>query len=557
VSYVAPTAAIASTLDDAAGLGRDIAAGMYPDLTPDVVASILDEAGRFAAERLAPLNRVGDVEGARFANGVVATPTGWSEAYRAWSEAGWNAVDLPQSFGGMGMPTRLATACMEMWTSACMAFALGPVLTQGAVDLLEKHGSAELNARYAQHLTTGAWTATMCLTEPQAGSDLGALRTKAMPAGDGTYRLTGQKIFITYGEHDLTENIVHLVLARLPDAPPGTRGISLFLAPRILPDGSRNDLRCAGIERKLGIHGSPTCTMAFGDAGGATAWLVGEPHKGLAGMFTMMNKARLYTGLQGVAIAERACQQALAFARTRRQGRAGGGEMPSIIAHPDVRRNLLTMQSLTAAARALAYAAAEAIDHAHAASTVEARAAADERAGLLTPVVKAWCSDIGVEVASLNVQIHGGMGYVEETGAAQLLRDARITPIYEGTNGIQAIDLVMRKLPQRGGAAVRGLIALVRTEAAGEAVDELSRVTEWLLDTSRTQDECLAVASPYLRLFGIAAGAGFLARCAAAQPQDRETASLSRFFNQNIAVQAGALRRMVMESAGSVVEPSA
>jgi acyl-CoA dehydrogenase len=553
MSYAAPTAAIAAALDDVAGLGRDISAGMYPDLSPDEVASILDQAGRFAAERLAPLNRVGDVEGARFANGVVTTAKGWPEAYHAWADAGWNAVDLPAAFGGMGMPTRLATACMEMWTSACMAFATGPVLTQGAVDLLEKHGSVELNDRYARRLTLGEWTATMCLTEPQAGSDLGALRTKAVLAPDGTYRLTGQKIFITYGEHDLTDNIVHLVLARLPDAPPGTRGISLFLAPKVLPDGTRNDIRCAGIEHKLGIHGSPTCTMAFGDAGGATAWLVGERHRGLAGMFTMMNKARLYTGLQGVAVAERACQQALAFAGGRRQGRIGGGEMSPIIAHPDVRRNLLAMQSTTAAARALAYAAAEAIDHAHAAPTAEARAAADERAGLLTPVVKAWCSDAGVEVASLNVQIHGGMGYVEETGAAQLLRDARITPIYEGTNGIQAIDLVTRKLPQRGGAAVRELIA---TLGAGEAVDDLSQATEWLLDPGRTPDERLAVASPYIQLFGIAAGAALLARMATARPES-DAAMLSRFFNANVAVQAGALRRTVMESAGSVAALSA
>src|SRR5207248_6481556 len=427
------------------------------------------------------------------------------QAYRAWSQAGWNALAAPAQWGGQDLPQAVNAACTEMWNSAAMAFGLGPLLTMAGVDALIAHGSDELKRAYLPKLVSGEWMGTMQLTEPQAGSDVGALRTRAERTGDGSYRIAGQKIFITYGEHDLTENIIHFVLARLPDAPPGTKGISLFLVPKFLLNGDgslgrRNDARAHSIEHKLGIHASPTCTMVYGDAGGATGFLIGEENQGMACMFTMMNEARLLVGLQGVAIAERATQQALAYARERKQGRASGARSGSspIIAHPDVKRMLLTMRALTRAARAICYATAVAIDRAKRAADEAARTAAGERASLLTPVAKAFSTDIGIEVASLGVQVHGGMGYVEETGAAQHLRDARIASIYEGTNGIQAIDLVTRKLPLSGGAAVKSYLGdLRRTVAAvkavndpalgatgirlGEAVESLERATAWML----------------------------------------------------------------------------
>ena len=381
----------------------------------------------------------------------------------------------PESHGGMGLPHLLNSACIEMWNSANMGFSLCPLLTAGAVEAIAAHGSPALKDIYLTKMVSGEWTGTMNLTEPQAGSDLSALRAKAEPQGDGSYRIKGQKIFITYGDHDMTENIVHLVLARLPDAPPGTRGISLFLVPKFLVNadgslGARNDAHCASIEHKLGIHASPTCTMVYGDEGGAAGWLVGEENRGLACMFTMMNNARLAVGLQGVAIAERATQQAIAFANQRKQGKvageagkkAGDAGMSAIANHADVRRMLMTMRALTQAARGICYLNAAAIDRAHRERDPEKRKQASERAGLLTPIAKAFATDIGNEVASLGVQVHGGMGFVEETGAAQHLRDARILPIYEGTNGIQAIDLVTRKLPQAGGGAVKREMALMR-----------------------------------------------------------------------------------------------
>jgi butyryl-CoA dehydrogenase len=449
MTYRAPVSDIAFTMRHVAGLDRAIADGVYGDLSADLVGTILEEAGRFANDVIAPLNREGDRHGATLKDGVVTSAPGWKEAYRAWTEAGWNALPGPADYGGQGLPTLLNSACVEMWNSASMAFGIGPVLTAGAIEALAAHASEDLKARYLEKLVSGEWTATMNLTEPQAGSDLAALRSRAEPAGNGAYRITGQKIFITYGEHDLTDNIIHLVLARLPDAPQGTRGISLFLVPKVLPDGARNDVRCHSLEHKLGIHASPTCTMIFGDEGGALGWLVGEENRGLACMFTMMNNARLAVGLQGVAIAERAYQQALGYAGERRQGRAIGAAegMSAILQHPDVQRNLLTMKALTAASRAICYMTAEAIDRAHLEPDAAGRKKAHERASLLTPVAKAFSTDVGMEVASLGVQVHGGMGFIEETGAAQHYRDARIAPIYEGTNGIQAIDLVTRKLP--------------------------------------------------------------------------------------------------------------
>jgi acyl-CoA dehydrogenase len=574
MTYAAPVDAIRFSLDAVGGLGADIRAGRTGDLSEDMLAAILDEAARFAASELAPQNRAGDKIGARFADGVVTMPPGWTAIYRAWTEAGWNGVDLPAAWGGMGLPTRVAVATMEMWTSANMAFALGPVLTQGAADTLAIHASDDLKSRYLPNLVSGAWTATMNLTEPQAGSDLGLLRTRAERAADGTYRLAGNKIFITYGEHDLTDNVIHLVLARLPDAPPGTRGISLFLVPKMLPDGTRNDVACTGIEHKLGIHASPTCSMAFGEAGGAVGWLVGAENRGLACMFTMMNKARLFTGLQGVAIAERAYQQALAFARTRRQGRAAGGAGPSpIIEHPDVRRNLLTMRALTSAGRALAHRAALAIDRAHDETAEAERAEGEERAAMLTPIVKAWCSDMACEVASIGVQIHGGMGYVEETGAAQHLRDARITPIYEGTNGIQAIDLVARKVLRPGSTLAEAMAAeFAQAGAAAEAdglgdvgpivvaaAQALAEATAWLRRNANDQERLLGAATPYLRLFGIAAASACLAQAAVVAHQERAGGAIgpwldraigdAAFFAGTFAVTAPTLLRILRESA--------
>src|SRR6184192_3860693 len=453
MTYRAPVADISFALNHAAGFAPALADGLYGDLGDDVVEAVLTEAGKFATDILAPLNVVGDREGARFKDGAVTTAPGWKEAYRAWTQGGWNAVAAPAQWGGQDLPHALNAACLEMWNSAAIAFGLGPVLTMAAIDALVAHGSEELKRVYLPKLVSGEWMGTMQLTEPQAGSDVGASRTRAERAADGSYRITGQKIFITYGEHDLTDNIIHLVLARLPDAPPGTKGLSLFLIPKFLPNadgslGGRNDARAHSIEHKLGIHASPTCTMVYGDGGGATGFLIGEENRGMTCMFTMMNQARLSVGLQGVAIAERATQQALAYARERKQGRATGARSGSspIIAHPDVKRMLLTMRALTRAARAICYATAVAIDRAKRAADEAARTAAQERAALLTPVAKAFSTDIGIEVASLGVQVHGGMGYIEETGAAQHYRDGRIAAIYEGTNGIQAIDLVMRKL---------------------------------------------------------------------------------------------------------------
>ena len=576
MSYRAPVADMAFTMRHVAGFDRAAAEGLYGDLTADDAATVLEEAARFAGEVIAPLNRVGDAHGARLEAGEVTTPPGFREAYRAWTAAGWNALAGPEAHGGQGLPLLLNAACVEMWNAASMAFALNPLLTAGGIEALTKHGSDELKDRYLGKVVSGEWTATMNLTEPQAGSDLAALRTRAVPQDDGTYRVVGTKIYITYGEHDLTDNIVHLVLARLPDAPAGTRGISLFLVPKVLPDGTRNDLRCAGLEHKLGIHASPTCTMAFGDGGGATGWLVGEENRGLACMFTMMNAARLAVGLQGVAIAERAYQAALAYARDRRQGRAGADLSSPIVAHPDVQRMLLTMKAYTAASRAICYMTAAALDRAHRAPDEAARKAAHEEASLLTPVAKAFSTDIGVEMASLGVQVHGGMGFVEETGAAQHLRDARIAPIYEGTNGIQAIDLVTRKLPLSGGAAVRARIGAMRavaervmrqgSEAFGhtaprlrDAVESLDRATSHLLKASNRPDEALAGATPYLRLFGLAQGLAALAQAglaaeAAAEAGDSDPAHparvvLARFFAENLSPAARGLEESV--TAGS------
>ena len=579
MTYRAPVADIAFTLKHAAGFGAALAEGLYRDLDEDLVNSVLEEAGRFATEVIAPLNRVGDRQGSRIKDGVVTTPDGWKEAYRDWSAAGWNGISGPTNWGGQGLPHAINSACIEMWNSAAMAFGIGVVLTMGAIDTLEAHATDHLKKAYLPKLVSGEWTGTMQLTEPQAGSDVGALRTKAERASDGTYRLTGQKIFITYGEHDLTENIIHFVLARLPNAPAGTRGISLFLVPKFLLNadgslGARNDVRAHSIEHKMGNHASPTCTMVFGDQGGAVGYLIGEENRGMACMFTMMNQARLAVALQGVAIAERSTQQALTYARDRKQGRASKsaeGSSP-IIVHPDVRRMLLSMRAQTRAARAICYATAVAIDRTHLSADEDSRQAAHERASLLTPVAKAFATDIGVEVSSLGVQVHGGMGYIEETGAAQHYRDSRIAAIYEGTNGIQAIDLVTRKIPLAQGTTVRTHIADLRrtvetVRAAnnpafgatgarlGEAVDSLERTTAWFLGRP-LDDTSLAGATPYLRLFATATGGALLAEealAAARAGTDPEARiAIARFFAEHLAPGSSGLEREVIEGADSV-----
>jgi acyl-CoA dehydrogenase len=567
MTYRAPVADITFTLTHSAGFAQAIKDGIYGDLDTDTVDAVLEQAGKFATDVIAPLNTVGDRFGTPFKNGEVTTPPGWKEAYTSWAAAGWNGLAASAQFGGQELPQAVNAACVEMWNAASMAFGIGPVLTMAAVDALHDFGSDTLKERYLGKLISGEWMGTMQLTEPQAGSDVGALRAKAERAGDGTYRVTGQKIFITYGEHDLTDNIIHFVLARLPDAPAGTKGISLFLVPKFLPNGSRNDVRAQSIEHKMGIHASPTCTMAYGDKGGAIGYLVGKEHEGMRCMFTMMNRARLAVGLSGVAIAERATQQALAYAHDRKQG------VSTIIGYPDVKRMLLTMRGLTHAARAICYATAVALDRSQRGKTEADRTAGDARASLLTPVAKAFSTDIGIEVASLGIQVHGGMGYIEETGAAQHYRDARIAAIYEGTNGIQALDLVARKLPLEGGKTVAGYldelrVIVGRVKAVNdpslgetgarldEAVESLARATQWLL-AQKSPQGAQAGATPYLRLFGSAGGGCMLADDALASLRDGSAGAsrvaLARFFAENIAVQAGGLERAVIEGAESII----
>ena len=453
MTYVPPIPALMQALRVAGRLDAGSA------LSGADAEAVVSEAGRFAAEVLAPLYRVGDAKGVTLADGAVTTAPGWREAYRKWCDAGWSSVNGPEAFGGQELPMVMSVACTELWNAANLAFAVGPLLTNGAIEAIAAHATDDLKATYLPNMIAGTWTGTMNLTEPQSGSDLSELRCKAVRAPDGTYRISGTKIYITYGEHDCSGNIIHLVLARLDDAPPGAKGITLFLVPRMLPDGTRNDLLCSGIEHKLGMHGAPTCTMIYGSHGGAVGWRVGEENRGLNCMFTMMNNARLLVGVQGVGLAERATQTALAYARERKQGRAPGRTtgQSAIIDHPDVQRMLLDMQSRTMAARMICMATAAAMDEARLASDATLRDKANARAALLTPLAKAYATDIAVEVASLCVQIHGGMGYIEEAGVAQLLRDARILPIYEGTNGIQAADLVIRKIRLDRGAAAAAL----------------------------------------------------------------------------------------------------
>jgi alkylation response protein AidB-like acyl-CoA dehydrogenase len=554
------------------------------EASADLVDAVLEEAGKLASGMLAPINDTGDAQGAVLENGAVRSADGFRDAYRAYVDGGWNALPFDPEFGGQGLPWLVALAAEEMWLSANTAWALCPMLTTGSVELLSEHGTPEQKATYLAKLVSGEWTGTMNLTEPQAGSDVGALRCRAEREGDH-YRITGQKIFITWGEHDMTDNIVHMVLARMPDAPPGSKGVSLFLVPKFLVNadgslGDRNDLRCVSLEHKMGINASPTCVMSFGDDGGAVGYLIGDENRGLNCMFTMMNNARINVGLSGLAIAERAYQQARDFARERIQGRAADGAPMAIIRHPDVRRMLLTMKASVEAMRALTFDAAATLDRARRCADADARARAQGRLDLLTPVVKAWCTDLGVEIASLGVQVHGGMGFVEETGAAQHLRDSRIGPIYEGTNGIQAADLVARKVLRDGGRAVKSYIAELRALDAqlaasadgaaaairrhlAAAAQALAVTTDWLLETAEI-DHALAGATPYLRLFGTVAGGAMMARSALVASaalknggDDRAfheaKLTTARFYAENILPLAGALVAPVCEGHGAVL----
>ncbi|MBR0838572.1 acyl-CoA dehydrogenase [Bradyrhizobium liaoningense] len=588
MTYRAPISDMLLSLNHGAGLKAAVEAGHYGDFDADIAAAVLEEAGKFASDVLAPLNKVGDEHGIKLDDGKVTTAPGWPDAYKRWTDGGWNAVSGPEDFGGQGLPLAINAACTEIWSAANVAFGLCPLLTASAIEALEAHGSDTLKRIYLEKLVTGEWTGTMQLTEPQAGSDVGALRTRAERQADGSYRIKGTKIFITYGEHDMTDNIVHFVLARLPDAPAGTKGISLFLVPKFMVNedgslGARNDIHASGVEHKLGMHASPTCTMTMGDHGGAIGFLIGEENQGMRCMFTMMNQARLGVGLEGVGVADRAYQQALSYAQERKQGRAVGNKGDGsdvIFVHPDVKRMLMRMRAQTAAARTICYATAVALDVSIRAKDSKVRADAAARAALLTPVAKAYSTDVGNEVAYLGVQVHGGMGFIEETGAAQYYRDARITAIYEGTNGIQAIDLVTRKLAASGGAAVWALLDELSATAKQvessndpafgttgaklrDALEALTRTSKWLLErVTSAPNEALAGATPYLQQFGATLGGCMLASEALAAKADGTTdaaryVSLARFFAENITVQAPALERTVTESAESVAAADA
>ena len=473
--YLAPLADMRFVMNELAGLETIAALPGYEDATADTVAAILEEAAKFAGGVLDPLNQSGDREGARWQeDGSVVTPAGFRDAYRKFCELGWHGLAQDPEYGGQGMPRLVAAALDEMWNASNMAFELCPMLTAGAIEAIERNGSDELKSRYLPKMVAGEWTGTMNLTEPQAGSDLAAVRTRAVPQPDGTYKLKGSKIFITYGEHDYTDNIVHLVLARTPDAPAGTRGISLFVVPKFLVNadgslGARNDVRCVSLEHKLGIHASPTAVLAFGDHGGAIGHIVGEENRGLEYMFVMMNLARFGVGMQGVGLADRAYQRAVSYARERVQGRVAGAAKDAgatgIIGHPDVRRMLLTMRACAEAARALGYVTAAALDRAHRHPDAGERERELAFAELMIPIVKGWSTEMAQHVASLGVQVHGGMGFIEESGAAQYLRDARITTIYEGTTGIQANDLIGRKIARDGGKALTATIVAMRDTA--------------------------------------------------------------------------------------------
>ena len=581
-AYVAPLKDMRFVLNELAGLAEVARLPGCGEATPDTVEAILEEAGKFASGVLDPLNYSGDQEGARWKDGAVSTPKGFKEAYRQYVEAGWGALPIDAEWGGQGLPRLVATPVEEMWCSANMSFSLCPMLTQGAIHALELRGAPALQKTFLPKMASGEWTGTMNLTEPQAGSDLALLKTRAVREGDH-YRISGQKIFITFGEHDYTDNIVHLVLARTPDAPEGVKGISLFIVPKFLVNadgspGARNGAACASIEHKLGIHGSPTAVMVFDKAVG---FLVGEENRGLETMFIMMNAARFAVGLEGVAIAERAYQRALAYARERVQGRdlAGGGSVP-IIRHPDVRRMLMLMKSQTEAMRALAYVVAAALDAAARHPDAKARQQNQAFVDMMIPVVKGWSTETGIEVASLGVQVHGGMGFIEETGAAQHLRDARITTIYEGTTGIQANDLVGRKIAREGGATAKAWLGhlkafdaelaksanadvkSIRASLAAGAAAVAESVDYIVANTDKDVLSTFAGAVPFLKLMGIVAGGWQMARAALAAEKKLGSGdkafylaklATARFYADQVLVQAPALRDTVVKGASAVM----
>jgi alkylation response protein AidB-like acyl-CoA dehydrogenase len=540
--YVAPLKDMQFVLQQIAPLGELADLPGFEEVNFELAAAILDEAGKFANGVLSPLNPVGDREGCRWSEDGVCTASGWRDAYRHFAEGGWNALSCDPAFGGQGLPRVVSALVEEMWNGANVAFGLCPMLTHGAIEALELRGSEAQKQLYLAKMVSGEWTGTMNLTEPQAGSDLSAVRTRALPQLDGSYRIHGQKIFITYGEHDLTPNIVHLVLARTPGAPEGVKGISLFVVPKFLVNddgspGARNDVRCVSIEHKMGIHGSPTAVLAFGDNDGAVGWLVGEENRGLETMFIMMNAARFSVGLEGIGLSERATQRAAAYARQRLQGTELGGAnrgKVAIVRHPDVRRMLLLMKSRTEAMRSLTAVVASSMDLARLHPSAATRAEHQAFVDLMIPVVKGWSTESAVDIASLGVQVHGGMGYVEETGAAQHLRDARITPIYEGTTGIQGADLMGRKIARDGGTAARGVLAkmhgVVQTlaqdgnaqlgaiaAALAEGVVALESAVDWVVATYETDVRRASVgAAPLLELFGVVSGGWQMARAALA-----------------------------------------
>ncbi|MBP8786328.1 MAG: acyl-CoA dehydrogenase [Candidatus Dechloromonas phosphoritropha] len=584
--YQAPLKDIRFVMQDLAGLDQIVSLPGYEEATPDVVDAILEEAAKFAGGVLSPLNQVGDRDGARWKDTIVTTPAGFKEAYRQFVDNGWNALGCDPDFGGQGLPRLLSTAVSEMWKASNHAFSLCPMLTQGAIEALMIAGSDEQKAAYLPNLVSGEWAGTMNLTEPSAGSDLAAVRSRAEPVGDGTYRIFGQKIFITYGEHDMTENIVHLVLARTPDAPEGVKGISLFVVSKFVLTadgklGERNDVYCVSIEHKLGIHGSPTAVLAFGDHGGAIGTLVGEENRGLEYMFIMMNAARFNVGLEGLGDAERAYQRAVGYARDRVQGGevgVRGGPKVAIIRHPDVRRMLMSMRARIEAMRALAYVTAAALDNAHQNPDGAARAQAHAFADLMIPVVKGWSTESSIDIASLGVQVHGGMGYVEETGAAQHLRDARITTIYEGTTAIQANDLIGRKIAREQGATINAVIREMRTAAAGldgdlamiggrqlAAVDALERAVFWIVANFASDPKVVhAGAVPFLHLFGTVAGgwqmgrAAVIARARIAAGDDdpfwSAKLATTRFFADHCLTQAAGLAESIIGGAPGALE---
>ncbi len=583
--YRLPLEEIRFVLEELIGLEALAEIPGLTSVTTEDVSAILNQAGRFASETLAPLNQIGDREGATLENRIVRTATGFTEAYKAYSEAGWCASAGDPNYGGQGLPRLINTALFDVWNAANLSFALCNTLTDSATALLSQHGSSDQKKLYLTRLLSGEWTGAMAMTEPQAGSNVGALSCSARPDGDA-YRVEGQKVFISWGDHDLTDNIVYLVLARLPDAPAGSKGISLFVVPKFIPDengnpGTRNDVACIALEKKLGIHASPTCLMDFGADEGALGWLIGEPHRGLAAMFTMMNSARLAIGHEGLGVAERAYQQAKTYAAERLQGHDRNGKPLPIINFPDVRRMLLSMKARIDAMRALCYDAALSVDLATHHPDKTLRVLHNNRVALLTPIVKAWCTDGAVEVTSTNIQIHGGAGYIEETGAAQLYRDARITPIYEGTNGIQALDLVRRKLGSDNGLGMNAfikeiqqfddalstssdhVIAAIRGSLA-EAVTALAHTTRQLLnDLQNDPDRAEAAATPYLELAGTVLGGYYMARSAliAAEKITKRTGNTGfyqsklvtcLFYAESILPKSAALARAATSGADTV-----